>query len=477
MMKKRLVFAAAGLTLAMGMSAFAEEAVSDDAYVYAVIPVPYADFYYGELNDIPAEEPGTATAGQYDAPDAVAEAGSREEGMYDAVTSATTQKSKNFAATYTEDTADGVNILGPVSVNVAISKALYEDAKAAAENGTACSNKLLEFVSAMGEVSETAPAEYKVLNSDGTLSKTVGNTQTAEATASISASSAWGNYGISVEGLDIAADDVQGVILETSDGAKYGLEHEDNLWFQAGEMAVSAAAFTEPHGNEPAYRRFADLPGKTITKITYLLANQDDIAIETELFCKYLTDDSFSLTTEESVGYTPEGTVLSFTLAAPDDTAYAVSQITKNREAVDPQAYTADGTTVTLGADCKPGTYTVTFADEQYADMQASCLVLSALQEGDIALADGVLTVAENAENTTAADYVAAISGVTLNGEPVGGRNLGAVIFTEDCAVNPDAELTAKDGSSTPLFAEAGEYTLEISADGYPSVTGTFVKE
>lgn len=101
------------------------EAVSEATLIYGTVNLPYAYFYYGELNQI---EPETdAVTGQYDIKDLVADSGYEEEGMYDAVTSATTSKSKRFEATFYEEVETGVNILGVANVNVAISKALYDD--------------------------------------------------------------------------------------------------------------------------------------------------------------------------------------------------------------------------------------------------------------------------------------------------------------------------------------------------------------
>lgn len=106
-------------------------------------------------------------------------------------------------------------------------------------------------------LSEQIPAEYKVINSDGTLSKTIGNTITAKnVTATLTTISSQGNYQINFEGLDIDAATVQGAILETNDGALYGLQHEDNLWIKASELSFPVEPFTEPHGNEVAYQRF-----------------------------------------------------------------------------------------------------------------------------------------------------------------------------------------------------------------------------
>lgn len=69
-------------------------------------------------------------------------------------------------------------------------------------SGTECQNPLIEMVSSM-TLSEQVPAEYKVINSDGTLSKTIGNTTTADqVTATLTSISSWGNYQIDFEGLE-----------------------------------------------------------------------------------------------------------------------------------------------------------------------------------------------------------------------------------------------------------------------------------
>ena len=122
-----------------------------------------------------------------------------------------------------------------------MSTALYNDVQNAISKGVICQNPLMELVSNM-TLSEQIPVEYKVINSDGTLSKTIGNTITVEnASATLTTISSWGNYQINFEGFDIDAATVQGAIMETNDGALYGLQHEDNLWIKASELSFFTA--------------------------------------------------------------------------------------------------------------------------------------------------------------------------------------------------------------------------------------------
>ena len=148
--------------------------IGNENYVYAKISIPYADYYYGEINNVePEAEPEKLTA-KLDAPDAAADI--RSDGNYDAVSSVTNKKAEMFATAVSEVVGDGSTISGVKDVNVAISKSLYEDAKKAIEEKKESTNPLLTFVAEIKETTDQTPAEYKVLNSDGTFSKTVGNT-------------------------------------------------------------------------------------------------------------------------------------------------------------------------------------------------------------------------------------------------------------------------------------------------------------
>lgn len=452
----------------------AEVSIDTDEYYFGKLDVPYADFYYGEIEKVQPEALEDGAEGQYDAEDKVTAAGYREEGIYDAVTSATNSKSQAFEKSYFEQTDEGTTILGPSGVNVAISKALYDDVQSAIEAGTECSNPLADFVSALGEVSEEVPAEYKVINSDGTLSQTIGTTTEAEnIEVTFSSASVWGNYQIDFDGLEIESADIQGALVETSDGCVYGLEHLDNLWLRANEIAFAVEEMTEPHGNTPSYKRFEDMQGKTIVKVTYMLADMDDISIETDVYCNELLPEEYSITADETVTYQADGTQVNITYNTPDDSSYAVAQVTAGRSnTADPSSYSEEDSVLTLGSELKPGSYTVTFSDDKYASQKASVLVESGLEDGSIAIEDNAIVVAENEQGLTAEDYIAQVSGVTVNGEPVQARGVASIIFNEDGTINLDAEIEGENGN-TKVFDGSDSYEVTFEATGYPSVTGT----
>lgn len=246
-----------------------------DGYYYATVNMEYADYYYGELNKV--LDVSTLNLSKGDIVDAT-----YKNGEYDAVTSATTQKSTGFAATYftqnvqnneTGEAATGVNINGIANVQIRIPAALYESYYNAYQENK---NKGLSVYKYLenAEFSNTAFDNYKELNGDGTFRATNDEgTKLENATASITSTSAWGNWQISVEGLPsyVTKKSMEGAIIETTDGAKYGMLHEDNLWLKPKKIAFSAISFSEPHGNHMSYKHTQSLSGKTIKKITYIL--------------------------------------------------------------------------------------------------------------------------------------------------------------------------------------------------------------
>ena len=262
-----------------------------DKYVYGTANLSYADFYYGELNDVKED-----AEINLDVEDKAASY--RESGMYDAVSSATTNKYKSFfSSTYSEDNTNGQggSIIGMKDVNIAVPTSLYENAKKAISDKKECSNKLLEIISSM-KLSDTTPSEYKILNGDGTLTAMKSDvTEDTSDTLTIKTQSSYGQYEVdpvTSENSPLsklsAKDSLLGIIVEDKDGNKYGMEHLENIWV-GGKFAFAVTdGFKEKHGNTIDYKRHESLQGKTIKKVTYLVKDDADIVINTDLKCKTL---------------------------------------------------------------------------------------------------------------------------------------------------------------------------------------------
>lgn len=475
----------------------------ESGFVYGTANIPYADFFYGEMNDVQQN-----AEMQLDAADPVTAAGYREDGMYDAVTSCTNSKSKRYATSYyTENTENGsVTLEGIRDVNIAVPTSLYKEAQEAIKEGKNCSNQLLSIIGSLKNVSETAPesGEYKVLNGDGTLTAMTTETKTLTVDSSISTSSVWGNYQVSVEFGDKNPDqpttaNMMGVIFETSDGEKYAMEHSQNLWLQTGEIAFAVKdGFVEPHKNTIDAKRSQGLEGKTITKITYLVKDGADIVIPTNLLCKYkLADGQGIIGPEEKVVYTNNTfipTKVQLTYNVPESSSYKLTSVQYGGKALKEGSYndyTYDDTTKVLSvyggafANTGVGSYTLTFADQSeapYEDITVPIVLSADETKIQFALQNNKLVKIDPNGDTIyeAKDYIKNITSIKIDGQALGGKKaniseIAKTVFNENTgAVNFDAKV-----NNTAVFAkgDGGSYNVELTSSGFNDVTGTVTQD
>ena len=234
---------------------------------------------------------------------------------------------------------------------------------------------------------------------------------------------------------------------------------------------------TEPHGNTPSYRRFEDIQGKTITKFTYMLSDGDDISIDMDVYCKALLPEGYQVSVEDKVVYSVEGTQVKVDENVPEGSTYVLKSVLAGRSAVeDTSLYSMDNGVITLGKELKPGQYSVVLSDTTYADQKLSFIVDSGLDAGTVAFDNNRLTISENESGLTAADYIGVITSVSVNGEPLQGKNPGSLIFTEDGSINFEA-FVEMNGENVPVFNGSGTYEISLEATGYPAVTGTVTLE
>ena len=451
----------------------------DKLYVYGTANLSYADFYYGELNDVKED-----AEINLDVEDKAASY--RERGMYDAVSSATTNKYKSFfSSTYSEDNTNGQggSIIGMKDVNIAVPTSLYENAKKAISDKKECSNKLLEIINSM-TLSDTTPSEYKILNGDGTLTAMKSEvTEDTSDTLTIKTQSSYGQYEVdpvTSENSPLsklsAKDYLLGIIVEDKDGNKYGMEHLENIWV-GGKFAFAVTdGFKEKHGNTIDYKRHESLQGKTIKKVTYLVKDGADIVINTNLKCKTLAvSDSIKATANDN--FKDGATVSVDTTAVPSGSNYTLSSVSMGKTVLTEGAdYTYANNTLTIKATDHTGvgSYSMVFTDNTYSDIVASFTLESGYKTGDI-------SINKNNQITLPAGvsfekYVNNITSIKINGvEKTGKGGIKATdLFDADGNINFNAAIKGKDGSSTPVFADkSASYTIELTSTGYPSVSGT----
>ena len=449
-----------------------------DKYVYGTANLSYADFYYGELNDVKEDTTLDLTSDKA--------ASYRESGMYDAVSSATTNKYKSFfSSTYSEDNTSGQggSIIGMKDVNIAVPTSLYENAKKAISDNKECSNKLLEIINSM-TLSDTTPSEYKILNGDGTLTAMKSEvTEDTSDTLTIKTQSSYGQYEVDpVTSEDSplsklsAKDSLLGIIVEDEDGKKYGMEHLENIWVGGKFSFAVTDGFKEKHGNTIDYKRHEALQGKTIKKVTYLVKDGADIVINTNLKCKTLAGSArIKATTNDN--FKDGATVSVDTTAVPSGSNYTLSSVSMGKTVLtEGTDYTYTNNTLTIKAtdNTGAGSYSMVFTDDTYSDIVASFTLESGYKTGDI-------SINKNNQVTLPAGvsfekYVNNITSIKINGVEKTGKGGIKVtdLFDADGNINFNAAIKGRDGSSTPVFADkSASYTIELTSTGYPSVSGT----
>lgn len=449
-----------------------------DKYVYGTANLSYADFYYGELNNVKEDTTLDLTSDKA--------ASYRESGMYDAVSSATTKKYKSyFSNTYSEDNANGQggSIIGIKDVNIAVPTSLYENAKKAISEKKECSNKLLEIIGSM-KLSDTAPSEYKILNGDGTLTamKSEVGEDTSD-TLTIKTQSSYGQYEVDpvtsenspLSNLD-AKNSLLGIIVEDEDGNKYGMEHLENIYHEGKFSFAVTEGFKEKHGNTIDYKRHEALQGKTIKKVTYLVKDGADIVINTNLKCKTLAvSDSIKATANDN--FKDGATVSVDTTAIPSGSNYTLSSVSIGKTVLtEGTDYTYANNTLTIKAtdNTGVGSYSMVFTDDTYSDIVVSFTLESGYNTGDISINKNNQVILP--AGVSFKKYVNNITSIKINGvEKTGKGGIKATdLFDADGNINFNAAIKDKDGSSTPVFADkSASYTIELTSTGYPSVSGT----
>lgn len=452
-----------------------------DKYVYGTVNLSYADFYYGELNDVKED-----TEINLDADDKVASY--RDSGMYDAVSSATTEKYKSyFSNTYSEDNANGQggSIIGIKDVNIAVPTSLYENAKKAISDNKECSNKLLEIIGSMKlsmKLSDTAPSEYKILNGDGTLTAMKSEvTEDTSDTLTIKTQSSYGQYEVDpvtsenspLSNLD-AKNSLLGIIVEDEYGNKYGMEHLENIYKEGKFSFAVTEGFKEKHGNTIDYKRHEALQGKTIKKVTYLVKDGADIVINTNLKCKTLAvSDSIKATANDNF---KDGVTVSVDTTAAPSSNYSLSSVSMGKTVLtEGTDYTYTNNTLTIKATDHTGvgSYSMVFTDDTYSDIVVSFTLESGYKTGDISIKNNQVALPAGVNFKK---YVNNITSIKINGvEKTGKGGIKATdLFDADGNINFNVAIKGKDGSSTPVFADkSASYTIELTSTGYPSVSGT----
>lgn len=244
----------------------------DSEYSYVLMNIPYAAFYK-------AETTGNDT-------------------KVDAFTSATKNKTrtKGLAGGSYHENADGSKIDGityAVKVDPSVDLSKYKEVKDGDSVEITVTNRgqtttttltgkdtLFENASYAYYPLTEAPENYKEVSvdADGNLvfSEVKGQeaTKVEGVTAELSTKTSYGDYELDLDGLpeEIKSDNVNAVVVKTTDGTAYGMRHLENIW-RGNEIAWSTGFTSEVHGCPTSSEHYKSMMGKTIDSIEYYTTN------------------------------------------------------------------------------------------------------------------------------------------------------------------------------------------------------------
>lgn len=440
-------------------------------YFYTKIHLPYADYFYGELMNIEPESNPHLLVLNLDAQDPVHLAGFRDASSYSGFSTGGRGDLERFGSLYGKEGEEGGEILGVADVNIAIPKSLYQQAQHALQEGKESNNPSLSFIAEVSDLSEAKPEEYKVLNSDGSLSKMIRNSRSTEAKTALTTISDYGNYQIEIEGIEINPASVQALILETAEGNKYGLLPIENFDPEGGRIFFSSRAFTDIDGKAARFQRFAGIEGQRIIRIDYLLADQEDISIETSLLCKLPAPEGCEITGEERIPYAPGKMLLQYD-SNTGESEYHFSRVLSRTKALDFLPEQSGEGSFRLTERFLPGNYLFVFSNDRYEDLAFPCLIESGLEAEDFSFENGKLLLRENPQKLDIMDYVEAITAARVNEREYRdseGLLFGTAAFFLDGTLKLDAGIRHQ-GREEALFEGAESYRVHLEAAGYPDV-------
>ena len=314
-----------------------------EGYHYATTDMTWQEFYSAEIKNTDAE-------------------------TLDAISSPTARVAGRFTQLTSEDNdLGGADITGVKDVQVRMSEEVYN---------VLSNDERYSFVSSVF-------AEYKDVSADNTFGKMVTEVEEvydAAVTVSSGASATWGNYVLNISSVDvtIGSGDTRyylGALITTSDGCVYGMRHNNNLWFNAKDMAIPVEEFVEVHGVSRSYAHTSDMAGKTITQIQYMLKNLPDVVVYCNAYLKAQTGATVKAVEPEGGWLTPKtNPAISFEFSdVPDDAGYQISTVyTRSGRTRTTVEYTYSGGVLTLSGDAELKTYTAIFSSDKYVDIGAS---------------------------------------------------------------------------------------------------------
>ena len=430
----------------------------DSEYSYVLMNIPYAAFYK-------AETTGNDT-------------------KVDAFTSATKNKTrtKGLAGGSYHENADGSSIDGityAVKVDPSVDLSKYKEVKDDDSVEITVTNRgqtttttltgkdtLFENASYAYYPLTEAPANYKEVSvdADGKLvfSEVKGQeaTKVEGVTAELSTESSYGDYELDLDGLpeEITSDNVNAVVVKTTDGTAYGMRHLENIWLGT-KLAWSTGFTSQVHGCPTSSEHYKSMMGKTIDSIEY-----------------YTTNGVYTMDIADI--YVPvKSEITKVKVADADITAGKTKINVKLPDEFKPE-YSVDGLDVSVegneltfkaatesraAASVKPGKYTLTIKDKnkKYADVVTTFTLTTKDMPAAYDEENKKLVEAKGFDTDALKAYLGNITSVNVNGKDYAASGRGSVvIINKDGTIKTDAD-PFKD-------AVAGtEFQITVASTGY----------
>ena len=425
---------------------------------YVLMNIPYAEFYKAETtnNDIPV----------------------------DAFTSATKNKTrtKGLAGGSYHEKADGSNIDGiTYAVKVTSSVDLSKYKKVSDDDSvsitvtnrgqtttTTLTGKDTLFENdtyAYYQLKDT-PVNYKEasLDKDGKLvfSEVKGQeaTKVEGVTAKLSTETSYGDYELDLDGLpeEIKSDNVNAVVVKTTDGTAYGMRHLENIW-RGNEIAWSTGFTSEVHGCRTSSEHYKSMMGKTIDSIEYYTTN----GVYTMDIADIYVPVKSEITKVEVADADIIAGKTTINVKLPDEfkPEYSVDGLDVSVEG-DELTFKA-ATESRAAASVKPGKYTLTIKDKnkKYADVVTTFTLTTKDMPAAYDEENKKLVEAKGFDTDALKAYLGNITSVNVNGKDYAASGRGSVvIINKDGTIKTDAD-PFKD-------AVAGtEFQITVASTGY----------
>ena len=317
---------------------------------------------------------------------------------FDVVTTASTSKYSVLSNAWTDykkesaEAAGGYHVKGVANVNIAVDSDLYVESIILKDANKELSKAYEEASDiTLNENPTQVPSQYKILQENGSY---VSNNKTVatvtDAVPTLTTGSTWGEYEIDVvetstkylrnsrqdEGFPVNST-IQGIILETTEGYKVGLEHLSNIWVQPYKLSFNVAneAATMGIAKSDNTAEFAKLVNKTINKITYVTPEGNYVYTFADgIFIKPAYSEEISGTfSDDMKSFTLKNGTLTVTYtvgAGHMKTPYTLySGAIAKSVSLDLNA---------IPSDAEGGTYSVAISCDNYADIHVAIPVTEA---------------------------------------------------------------------------------------------------